>query len=145
MTDETNPNFCDRVIGKAHTAADHDACERRRIDYLRDQPKTGPTYKVSGNHLRLFRLDAEGNPVGAGIEFPGPVSFGLAADEVEDMRIDWPTETVSIEMQMCDVDPAVMALLTGYALAPRPWYWRYLPKRVKHWAKQRELRRGYGG
>lgn len=81
-------------------------------------PNTSPTYTVSGNHMRVFRLDAEGNPTGAAIDFPGPVTFGIAADEVEDVRIDWPTETVTIEMEMQHVDPAVLALLTGQGKVP---------------------------
>jgi hypothetical protein len=29
------PGHCDRVVGVPHTASDHDACERRRIESLR--------------------------------------------------------------------------------------------------------------
>jgi len=103
-----------------------------------DMP-AAPKYTVSGNHMRVFRLDTEGNPVGAAVDFPGAFSFDLDPDEVADVKIDWPTETVTIDLEMGAVDPALLALLTGQGVLPEevefmylrhPWY-----KRLLWWAR----------
>lgn len=118
--------------------------------------KPAPKYTVSGNRARLFRLDPEGNPIGEAIEFPGPVSFDIPEGSVSDATVLMDSDGLSsmtLDIDMGYVDPAILALLTGYGappeevevFMPRPWYWRWLPRRVRHWIKGREVRRGYGG
>ena len=115
-----------------------------------------PTYTVSGNSMRIFRLDPEGNPIGEAMEFPGPVSFDIPEGTVEDATVLMDSDgfsSLTLDIDMGQVSPEVMALLTGQGtppekievFIPRPWYWRWLPRRVRHWVKGREVRRGYGG
>lgn len=132
MTDQ--PNYCDRVPGVVHTAADHDACERRRINALRDATKCDcavssyvvdlpvasppPRVTVSGNGLTVFRLDAEGNPVGEGLRLDSAVRLNIPDDKVDDVLSlgDLTGKTMSIDMNLCDVSPKLLAILTGQYL-----------------------------
>lgn len=87
--------------------------------------------KVSGNHIRMVRLDAEGSPVGEPIEIDGFTTLDISADSIEDTVIDLPTETITMDLTLGEVDPKVMALLFGEPVpfevwTKRPPWWRIL-------------------
>lgn len=104
---------------------------------------------VSGNRLFLTRLDEQGVPTGERIEvqggsftadFDGPVMLHGEEYDFSDVKFkDWASATYTI----VEPDPELIRLFMG--LAPRPWYWRWLPRPVKHYIKRKEIRRGYGG
>lgn len=153
-------NYCDRVIGVVHTAADHDACERRRIDALRARqpdPVSRDRYTVSGNAMRVWHLDAEGNPVGEPIDLNtlGRVSFDIDAADVADADIDGdemmltldPNQlrlnTFTADIEFNNIDPAVMFMLTGQGTPPdeitvyhNPSIWWLIKRWLKGWWKR---------
>lgn len=96
--------------------------------------KTGPTYTVSGNHLRLWRLDADGQPEGEAIEVPGHVSFDIPAEDVLDARWMDP-EKMTLEVEIKAVDPAILALLTGQGKVPEqtPNRWDRFRRWLREW------------
>lgn len=77
-----------------------------------------PKYTVSGNHIRVTRLDPEGNLVGEPIEMNGRVSFDVDADDVEDTHFDHVTDTFTLDLTFNSVNPDPLALLTGQGTAP---------------------------
>lgn len=109
-------------------------------------PPVAPTYTVSGNHMRVFRLDPEGNPIGEAIEFPGPVSFDIPEGTVSDATVLMDSEgfsslTLTLDIEMGQVDPALIALLTGVGTPPEEMTLITLPtrwQRFKAWLRRCE-------
>jgi len=108
-----------------------------------DMP-AAPKYTVSGNHLRITRLDGEGNPTGPVMDLSnwGEVSLDVEAGSADDAALSYPypgeTE-FTLDIALCEVDPALLALLTGQGVLPEevefmylrhPWY-----KRLLWWAR----------
>jgi len=113
---------------------------------MTDEPKI----TVSGNGITVWRLDEQGNPIGEGLTLDSTaVSLNIHPDPDEDLVIEgWDRirNTYTLDMCLSDVDPNLLALLTGGArFKPRPWWWRWVPRRLKITLKRREIRRGYGG
>lgn len=101
-------------------------------------------YTVSGNHMRIWRLDAEGNPVGEAIEMPAKVVSFDIDPETDDVFIGHSLKEVTVEMNIAGVDPKVIALLTGDSFAPfevwykrQPWYKRWLWLVLDWWHEMR--------
>ncbi len=82
-------------------------------------PVSRDRYTVSGNSLRMWRLDPEGNPVGDPIEWPGKVSLDIPAEDVDDTHFNPQFETFTMDLTMNTVDPALIALLTGQGAPER--------------------------
>lgn len=110
--------------------------------------------QVQGKNIRITRLDAEGKPTGAPFEihgsmtgrFESPPQFLETPDSVGDALWKNLSKRWTAEVLLKDVSPDVWILLYGGTLKPRPWWWwRFLPRFIKHKIKWREIRRGYGG
>lgn len=127
------------------------------LDGEDDQPDDNPpTITVSGNHITITRLDSEGNPVGPPVEVSDMVhdlSFDLP-EAVEVFDWDMTTDkTLTLDIEFCKVDPALIRLMTGtppYGDIPtevwsRPWWYRWLPRFLKHRVKGRWILLAYGG
>jgi hypothetical protein len=133
-------SYCDRALGVTHTAADHDACERRRIEALRAKP--APTYTVSGNAAYIQRLDSDGNPTGEPFALGGSltnVEFALP-DDADVVDFNLANRTMTLDLTLNEVSPELLALLTGVGTPAEPefevWY-RKQPwyKRLYWWAQ----------
>lgn len=86
---------------------------------MTDQTESSqPKYTVSGNRMRVWRLDADGQPTGEPVEYPGPVKFDLPAESVEEFVLDSTLNEVTMELSFAHVDPALLALLTGQGTPP---------------------------
>ena len=90
-----------------------------------------PKYTVSGNHMRIFRLDPEGNPLGEPIEVPGLVSFDIEGDKIIDGHFDPRLDTYTLDVEFDAVQPDVFRLLTGMDYPVRKPLTRW--QRVKRW------------
>lgn len=108
---------------------------------------------VSGNRIRITRLDVHGMPMGEPVTVHGVVSGRLTHTESNIEEVERPLppfkqgwiKPASMEIKILDPNPELLAALIGRTLKPRPWYWRLLPKRVQRRIKHKEVRRGYGG
>lgn len=133
---------------------DYSDLDLQMLAYLNEEEKPKPSVTVSGNGITVFRLDAEGNPVGEGLSLDGAVEFTTVMPEFNERLISgWDThlETVTLDIDLCDVNPDLIAILTGqYPLPPyevwgSPRLYRWLPRFIRRKIKSRWIRRGYGG
>lgn len=126
------PEYIDCVESKPcpypHCDYDPEVDGQHRHNY---PPKPAPTYTVSGNALRIFRLDPEGNPIGEAVEFPGPVSFDIPEGTVSDAAVFTDAQgfsNITLDIEMGQVSPEILALLTGQGTPPEEMMLVTLPK-----------------
>lgn len=112
------------------------------------------TMTVSGNRITVTRLDEQGNPVGEGLLTDGFVSLNIHPNPEDDILIEgWDKirNTYTLDMCLSEVDPNLIAILTGQAPLPpyevwgSPRLYRWLPRFIKRRLKSRWIRRAYGG
>lgn len=112
-------------------ARSNETCTDPESGYLIPGCKPAPKYTVSGNALRIFRLDPEGNPVGEAVEFPGPVSFDIPEGTVSDAAVFTDAQgfsSLTLDVEMGQVSPEILALLTGQGTPPEEMMLVTLPK-----------------
>lgn len=77
-------------------------------------------FMVSGNAVYVSRLDAEGNPTGEPMTLSGSltnIEFTLP-DDAEVVEWDQTLRSMTLDLSLNEVDPALLALLTGQGTPP---------------------------
>lgn len=124
---------------------------------LRGAEEPEPKITVSGNHIRVTRLDPEGNLVGPPLDLTSAMSrmsFDIDPADVDDfdligdeLTLDLATDsTFTLDVTFLEPNPELLALLWGQPLwgqplwgqpspTPLPWWRRVLARTVVRWTR----------
>jgi hypothetical protein len=112
-----------------------------------DMPEVSGNAIITGTSARMWRLDAEGNPIGEAVEFPAFTQLSMPLGSADDALLvegEDGFKQLTLDLTLTEVDPALMALLTGTESMPYEvwapiyltWWqraWNRITRRNKGW------------